>query len=91
MNFFHFAISIITGSFLGITYGLLFLHSRRRALLNNAPSAKKMMFSFAYSALRIVLIALVLFYLLRLDSIKLIILLPSFLVAFWILILLKKA
>ena len=84
-------LSAITGVSMGIIYGLLFVFSRTKALSTNTSTKKSVIFYAMFSAVRLIILAITFFYLLRLPSINFIIVLPSFLVMFWIIILTKRA
>jgi len=83
-------LSIVVGLFTGLLYGLFFVAFGRRALNSEKSSTKSIIFSSALSSLRMLSLAILFFYLLRLDSINFIILLQSFIVAFWIVIIKKR-
>jgi len=72
--------SLLIGSVIGIAYGLFFLYTREGRVL-----------SFAWTIIRFGLIGIFFFYLLRLPVIHFIILLPSFLIMFWLTVLNRKA
>ena len=91
MSLYIAALSIITGSLIGIAYGLFFVISRRRALSSSGTTKKNVAFYAILSSLRLIILAIIFFYLLRLPSINFIIVLPSFLVMFWIIILTQRA
>jgi len=88
MELYHFITSLFSGGALGMLYGLFFLRSRRRAFLASSGT-KNLVLSSLTSALSIALITIIFFYLLRLSSIHLIILLPTFMMSFWFVILNK--
>lgn len=72
--------SLLAGSFFGLLYGLSFgLFRNRRALLPLATTARLVFFS------------IVIIYLLRFPTIHFIIVLPSFLIMFWLSVLKRKA
>jgi len=73
-------ISLSIGSVTGIVYGLSFLHGRSNRAL-----------SFVFTFVRLACLAIFFFYLLRLPAIHFIILLPSFLIMFWLTVLNRKA
>jgi len=79
--------SIITGLTIGLLYGLFFVFSRRRVFVSGDYSTRGFIFSSLSSCLRLVVLAAIFFYLLRLNSINFIILLQSFLIMFWFVVL----
>jgi len=91
MSVYTIALSIITGISVGTLYGLLFVIMRTRAFPSGSTSKKNVIFYSALSSVRLIIFAIIFFYLLRLPSINFIIVLPSFLVMFWIIILKQRA
>ncbi|HZW60696.1 MAG TPA: hypothetical protein VFF04_00560 [Candidatus Babeliales bacterium] len=84
-------LSIITGIISGIIYGLFFLLQRRRVFSLDATSYRFHALNVIFSATRILLLAVVWYYLLLSPSINLILLVTSFLGVFWLTILTAKA
>ena len=80
MELFAISQSLLIGSIAGILYGLSFLLFRGRRVL-----------SFIAAFVRLSIIGLFIFYLLRSPSIHFILVLSSFLMMFWLTILKKKA
>ena len=79
MTFYAALISLLVGSVAGIVYGLSFgLFRERRAL------------SFVMTVVRLSTAGLLAFYVLRFSSIHFILLLPSFLMMFWLTVLKRK-
>jgi len=83
-------LSIVIGFFLGILYGFLFVGSKKEIFSAKLTDRKNLIFSFSVSVLRIVIISLLFFYLLRLPAIRFILLLPSFLIGFWLIVLKER-
>lgn len=85
-------LSILIGTLIGFIYGLSFLGQRKKALshyskLESIDISKIHAKIFLLSILRIVCLLFFIFYLLRLKSTNLIIVLIFFLLAFWLVIL----
>ena len=72
--------SFVAGSLTGIVYGLSFGLFRKRRVL-----------SLLVTTARLFFVGIFFFYLLRYSSIHFIILLPTFLIMFWLIVLNKKA
>mgnify|MGYP003985325293 CR=1 FL=1 len=86
--------SFFAGIFLGLLYGLSFVVQKKRALLffkKNISNRAVFIKSFGFFALRIILLALILYYLLLSAWINFIMLALGFMVSFWTIILIKKA
>jgi hypothetical protein len=87
-------LSTALGLIIGFFYGLSFVLQRRRVLLyfsTPAPSFNKRFSAFIFAAMRVAFIALVAYYLLPIQSINFILVMLTFLVAFWLVILNEKA
>ncbi len=83
--------TIIIGLLAGYIYGLFFVQTQKRAFSSLSNSRySTLLYSCRILAARIVLISLGCFYILRLPKIHFILLLISFVITFWIAILLKR-
>lgn len=91
-----YVISAFVGLILGFIYGLFFLFGMRRVLLlentTSDPHLKKTsLISFVSAISRITILAVIAWLLLRIPSINFVMVLLSFLVTFWLVILNYKA
>ena len=86
-------LSFFIGLGIGFLYGLSFLFQGKKALSLFKLGSKKVVFfrAVTFFALRIIILAIILFILLPLKFIKPIIVVLGFIVAFWTLIIMKKA
>jgi hypothetical protein len=84
MTVYSILLSIFVGSFLGILYGLLFLYTKA------LPLAKKTAQTFWQatipSILRLFIIGVILFYILRIPFIHPILMMVPFLLIFWLIV-----
>lgn len=93
----NYILSAFIGLLLGYIYGLFFLFHIRRVLLVKAPSpsdkniTKASLISFTSAIARMVILAVIAWLLLRIPSINFVLVLLSFLVTFWLVILNYKA
>ena len=96
MNLTAVIVSIISGIITGYLYGLSFIHQRRRVfILPNTLSKKALLkhtfINFLLFTLRITILLVVWYYLLQLPLIIFILMLPTFLLTFWMVIFNIKA
>ena len=96
MNIAPIAVSLITGFGFGILYGLLFLQQCKKRVLPSSdtthhPLKRRHHAPIIYSALRIIALLTLWCFLLRSPLNHLILVLVSFLTAFWLVILKDKA
>ncbi len=93
MTLYSAILSLVTGIGTGILYGLFFLLQKRRVLFSRESISEKRQFSSAllFSFARIITLALLWYYVLLSPSINFILLLTSFLGAFWLTIFTKRA
>lgn len=89
MELYTVVLSLITGFGVGALYGLFFLLQARRRV--SPPTERYYPSPFTYALLRMITLCLLWFFLLRSPSINLILVLVSFLTAFWLVILNDKA
>lgn len=92
MTIYSASLSLIAGLILGTCYGLFFLHQRRRVFLldPNTPLYQHYILTVLSSIGRLMLLVLIWYYLLLSPAINFILLLSSFLGAFWVTILTQK-
>jgi|GEM_PF-1503205 hypothetical protein len=96
MNIFPIAVSIVTGFGTGILYGLFFLLQCKKRVLRSSsdteqPLKRRYNTAVIYSALRILTLFALWCFLLRSPLNHLILVLVSFLTAFWLVIIKDKA
>ena len=82
---------IVWGLFLGSTYGLLFITQQARVLFNMTGRHTVRLHTLLLFFCRVFLLAICLYYFLRSDLIQSILVVTSILLAFWMVIILKKA
>jgi len=96
MNILQILSSIILGSTIGILYGLFFMHQKKQILaMNNQDSAvptfKKTILRSLLSIIRLAFLSILWLFLLRSTSFLFILVLPCFLISFWLILLKQKA
>jgi dipeptide/tripeptide permease len=88
--------SIAIGSIIGIVYGHFFMHQKRKILMmhehdNAVPTLKKTMMRNILSMVRLAILAIVWLFILRWESIQFILVVPCFIITFWLILLKQKA
>lgn len=88
--------SIAIGSFIGMLYGYFFMHQKRKIILMHkhddaTPTLKKTITRSALSIIRLAFLAILWLFILRLKSIQFILVLPCFIITFWLVLLRQKA
>lgn len=88
--------SIILGSCIGAIYAYFFMHQKRKILSMHThdhamPSLKKTIIRSVLSIMRLAFLAVVWLFILRWESIQFILVLPCFIITFWLILLKQKA